>query len=99
MNTIPRKRIWKGDKVRVIGGQHDGTEGLVEKRLPVNAPAKYVWIRQARQENGRRGLLVKVSCRFVVIVEKQKDDQHDRYRNRSEEGRLRRAKAKTQTSS
>jgi len=83
-DPIPRKRIWSGDKVRVIGGMHDGVEGNVEKREPkVGALAKYVWIRQARRPNGHRGYLVKVSVRFVVIVEKTKDNRHDRHRDRS----------------
>lgn len=78
---IQRKRIWTGDKVRVIGGKYDGMVGVVSKREPATgAPARYVWIRTKDDRPNAVGK--KVSVTFVFILEKTKLVRNKRYRDR-----------------
>ena len=74
-NKIIPKKVWTNDKVRIVGGQFDGEEGVVTKTRPLNTNAKYVWVRCACHRPSSIGH--KVSVKYIIITEKYRD--HNNY--------------------
>jgi len=67
-NKIIPKQVWTGDKVKIVGGVHNGREGVVTKTEPKCHNAKYVWVRCPEQIPSCAG--IKVSVNYIIITEK-----------------------------